>query len=363
MNQRLDVSRVKRGVAVLLALAIAVTLDVTADVDSFEVGPVTARRGESTSGVLTVPEGGDGGTEIPVTLVHGSSPGPVLALIAGTHGYEYPPILALQRVRREIDPERLRGSVILVHSATLPSFLGRTVYYSPVDGKNLNRVYPGKSTGTLSERIADVLYREVIQRADIVVDMHGGDGNEALRPYVYTTVTGDAETDRRSRDLAVAFGLDTIVVERGWSPDPSAHVYTEWAARGLGKPAISTETGRLGSTAEELVALAERGVWNVLRHLRMVDGEPEVASAVTWLEDGQVVRSPADGVFHPAVEPGWTVAAGGRLGTLFDFFGDPVAEITAPFAGVVTYVVATPPVSEGEPLAMVSRVAAGPPGP
>jgi len=313
--------------------------------------------------LLPVPAGVDGGTEIPITLIHGANTGPVLALIAGTHGYEYPPILALQRLRRALDPERLRGSVILVHIANLPSFLGRTVYYSPVDGKNLNRVYPGRPDGTLSERIADVLYTEVIQRADVVVDMHGGDGNEALRPYVYTTVTGDPDTDRRSRDLATAFGLDTIVLERGWSSDPSAHVYTEWAARGQGKPAISTETGRLGSTAEELVVLAERGVWNVLRHLGMVDGDPEVASAITWLEDGQVVRSPSTGVFRPAVEPGWRVAAGGRLGTLFDFFGDPVAQITAPFGGVVTYVVATPPVSQGEPLAMVARVAADEPGP
>ena len=190
------------------------------------------------------------------------------ALVAGTHGCEYPPILALQRVRRKLDPERLRGTVILVHIANLPSFLGRTVSYSQVDGKNLNRVYPGRPDGTLSERIADALYTVVIQRADVLVDMHGCDGNEALRPYVYTTVTGDPETDRLSRDLAMAFGLDTIVLERGWSPDPSAHVYTEWAARGLGKPAISTETGGLGSSSEELVATAERGVWNVLRHLR-----------------------------------------------------------------------------------------------
>jgi predicted deacylase len=356
-------SRTKQVAALAMVLLTLLAPRVTADEGIFEVGPLTAHRGESTSGMLPVPDGGDGGTHIPVTLIHGAHPGPVLALIAGTHGYEYPPILALQRVRRKLDPERLRGSVILVHVANLPSFLGRTVYYSPVDGKNLNRVYPGRADGTLSERIADTIYRQVIRQADVLIDMHGGDGNEALRPYVYTTVTGDPETDRRSRDLATVFGLDTIVVERDWSPDPSAHVYTEWAARGLGKPAISTETGGLGSSAQELVLLAERGVWNVLRHLRMVDGEPEVASAVTWLEGGRVVRSPTEGVFQPAVEPGWTVAAGGRLGTLFDFFGDPVEDITAPFAGVVNYVVATPPVSEGEPLAMVSRVAAGPPGP
>ena len=73
----------------------------------------------------------------------GAKPGPVLALIAGNHGYEYPPILALQRLRTEIDSARLAGTVVMVHVANMPSFLGRTVYFSPVDGKNLNRCYPG----------------------------------------------------------------------------------------------------------------------------------------------------------------------------------------------------------------------------
>ena len=121
---------------------------------------------------------------------------------------------------------------------------------------------------------------------------------------------------------------------------------------------MTTETGSLGSTAEELVALAERGVWNLMRHLGMLEGEPHPAPAVVWLDSGQVVRSPATGMFQPAVEPGYFVEQGGRLGVLVDLFGDPVQVIEAPFAGVVNYVVATPPVKEGEPLAMVSKVTA-----
>ena len=325
---------------------------------TLKVGSVAAAPGEKVSGYLEVPSGVDEGTRIPITVAHGTASGPALALIAGTHGYEYPPIVALQRVRQELDPKQLRGSLILVHVANLPSFLGRTIYYSPIDGKNLNRVYPGNPQGTVSERIADALYRQVIGAADYVVDMHGGDGNEALRPYLYTTVTGRRELDERSRALGLAFGLDTIVVQRDWSDEPSAHIYTEWAALARGKPAITTETGSLGSTAAELVLLAERGVWNLMRHLEMLEGETEPAPAVVWLESGQVVRSPATGMFRPAVEPGYFVEQGGRLGVLVDLFGDPVQVIEAPFAGVVNYVVATPPVSEGEPLAMVSRVRA-----
>ncbi|MGB5161034.1 MAG: M14 family metallopeptidase [Thermoanaerobaculia bacterium] len=322
----------------------------------FAVGPLKAARGEQMSGFLEVPAGSDEGTRIPITVVQGRSEGPVLALIAGTHGYEYPPILALQRVRRELDAAALSGTLILVHVANLPSFLGRTIYYSPIDGKNLNRVYPGDPEGTVSDRIADVLYKQVIELADYVVDMHGGDGNEALRPYLYLTVTGESALDERSKALGLAFGLDTIVVQGGWSDEPTAHVYTEWAALGLGKPAITTETGSMGSTDETLVSLAEQGVWNLLRHLGMLEGEPQRSPGVVWLEEGQVVRSPAAGMFQPAVKEGYFVEKDGLLGTLSDFFGDPIQPVTAPFAGVVNYVISTPPVSEREPLAMVSRV-------
>ena len=330
------------------------------ETSAFAFGPLVAAPGELVSGYLEVPAGSDEGTRIPISVIRGRRDGPVLALIAGTHGYEYPPILALQRVRGAIDPEQLSGTLILVHIANLPSFLGRTIYYSPIDGENLNRVYPGDPEGTVSHRIADVLYRQIIEPADYVVDMHGGDGNEALRPYLYMTVTGNPDLDQRSRGLGLAFGLDTIVVQGEWSDEPEDHIYTEWAALGRGKPAITTETGSMGSTDETLVSLAERGVWNLLRHLDMIEGEPESTPAVVWLEEGQVVRSPVAAMFQPAVQPGYLVEQGGLLGTLVDFFGDPLQPITAPFAGVVNYVIGTPPVDEGEPLAMVSRVRAAP---
>src|SRR5882672_726728 len=114
------------------------------------------------SRTIEVPAASDAGTQIPVTTIRGARPGPVLALIAGNHGYEYPPILALQRLRGQLDPTSMAGTVVMVHVANMPSFLGRTVYFSPVDGKNLNRVYPGSPGGTVSERIAHAITTEVI---------------------------------------------------------------------------------------------------------------------------------------------------------------------------------------------------------
>jgi predicted deacylase len=324
--------------------------------DVFVLGPIEVPRSSLRSGYLVVPDGKDADARIPVSVLHGARPGPVLALVAGTHGYEYPPITALQRLRRTLVPAQLSGTIILVHIANPPSFLGRTIYYSPADGKNLNRVYPGREDGSLSERIAHVITREVIERADYLVDLHAGDGNEALRPYVYMPITGEPELDAAVKGMAIAFGLDHIVVDESRLRDPHDSLYVDQTALTRGKPAITTETGQLGSNGERWVEMAERGIYNLLRHLKMLDGAVQENTGIVWLTDYQVITSPHTGIFRAAVRDGYAVAEGGLLGVLVDFFGDELAEIRAPFAGVVNYVVATPPISKGEPVAMVSRI-------
>ena len=325
-----------------------------------QLGPLHASAGQAVSGYLEVPALNDAGTRIPVSLVRGVGDGPVLALIAGTHGYEYPGITALQRLRQSIDPQALRGTLILVHIANPPSFYGRTIYTSPADGKNLNRVFPGRADGTLSERIAHAITTEVIVKADFLVDLHAGDGNEALRPYVYMPVTGDARLDAATRGMALAFGLDHIVIDTGRIAPPDATKFVDQTALARGIPAMTTETGQLGQNDEHSIALAEHGIQNLMRHLGMLEGTVEPNPGVVWLVDYQVVTSPVNGVFRATVRDGYAVAEGGVLGELYDAFGARIGDVRAPIAGIVNYVIGTPPAVAGQPLAMVSRLAAAP---
>jgi hypothetical protein len=321
------------------------------------IASIEARPGEKASGFLEIAARADSGTRIPVTIVRGTQSGPTLALIAGTHGSEVAPIVALQRLRAQINPAELRGTLLLVHVANMPSFLGRTIYYSPVDRKNLNRVYPGRAEGTVSERIANAITSEIIARADYVVDMHAGDGNESLRPYTYWSPLGaNARADSIARDMALAWGHDHIVVDTERPRDPAASVYTQNTAHLRGKPAITTETGYLGVPAEDMVASNVKAALRLMRYLRMVPGPVEMVEHPIWLERTQVLTSPATGTWHAAVEKGLTVQQGTLLGVVTDFFGNAVGEVRAPFAGEVLYIVATPATSKGEPLGMIGAV-------
>lgn len=323
----------------------------------FSVASIKARAGESVSGYLSIEPLGDGGTQIPISVIRGQKQGPVLALLAGVHGYEYPGITALQRLRNTVSAKELTGTLILVHIANPPAFYGRTIYASPVDGKNLNRVFPGKKDGTLTERIAHAITGQVIEQADFLVDLHAGDGNEALRPYVYMPVTGISELDKASRGMALAFGLDHIVIDKGRLLPADASLYTDQTALSRGIPAITTETGQLGSNDEHWIGLAERGITNLLRHLGMIEGQPFNNDAVVWLSGYKVISSPATGIFRATVRDGYAIAKDGILGQLVNEFGDKITDVRAPFAGVVNYVIGTPPVSKGEPVSMISRLA------
>ena len=324
----------------------------------FAIGTVSAQPGTIAAGELTVaPLAGDQGSTVPFSIIHGSKPGPVLALVAGVHGMEYTPILALQRMRATIDPRTLAGTVIMVHVANMPSYLGRTIYYSPADQKNLNRVFPGNAKGTLSERIADVITREVIERATHVVDLHCGDGNESLRPYLYWITTGDPAVAEAGRQMALAFGMDHIVVDRERPTDAKASVYLSNTAITRGKPALTIESGGMAEVDTDSIQRIERGVAGLLKHLKMRADGPNPEANPVMLERSEVLRANFTGIFYAVAEKGQTVAEGAVIGRVTDFHGKVLEEIKTPFAGEVLYVVGTPAMNKGEPVGFIGTTA------
>jgi predicted deacylase len=346
-----------RYASALIALAV-LSLFVDAQTRSnLELEGLSVKAGEKTTGFIEVAKGIDDGTQIPVSVFHGVRDGKVMVIIAGVHGSEYSPILALQRLAKRIEPKELAGTVVLVHVANLPSFQKRTIYYG-ADGKNLNRVFPGKIDGTITERIAYVLTEKLIRRADYFIDVHSGDGNESLRPYVvyYESEQAPREIVEISRRMAIASGIDFVKIARGRPSTLATATFTTNTALLLGKAAMAIESGELGPPMEGDIARSEEGLLNVLRELKMIPGPVTKFKNRTFIIRDQTVRSTANGIFYSLVKRDQRVKANDLLGYITDYFGNRVQEVRAPFTGVVMYYTATPPVSEGEPLVNIGEI-------
>ena len=343
------------GVVLLLAAA-AVAAAQDRDRPTFTVGTATAARGQTATGAIEVQAGSDAALSIPVAVVHGARPGPVLALVAGSHGTEYASIIALERLITRLDARELSGTVVIVPLVNVPSFTRIVPHLNPVDGKNMNRMYPGSAGGTQTDRASLAITKQVIEPADHVIDYHGGDIDENLRPYSYWTKTGRAEQDAASRRLVLAFGLDHIIISSDRPADPNASRYLENTATTRGKPSVTVEAGHSGTVEPEDVAVLVNGTLSVMRHLKMLAGAPAPVEHPVWIDHLADVASEYGGIFYPLVRPGTYAEAGMALGYVTDLVGRRLGELRAKEAGVVLYVRAVPSVGKGDTIASVGVV-------
>lgn len=327
---------------------------------TFTVGTAAAARGQKATGTIAVPAGSDAALSIPVAVVHGARPGPVLSIVAGSHGTEYASIIAVERLIAEIDPTSVSGTVILVPLINIPSFEQKVVHVNPIDGKSMNRMYPGKMDGTQTDRASYLITKQVVEPSDHLIDLHGGDLDESLRQYSYWTKTGRAAQDAASKAMVLAFGLDHIVISTDRPTDPNASRYLENTATTRGKPSITAEAGHAGTVEPEDVEALVRGCLNVMRHLKMLPGvAPKVESPV-WIGKLITLLGEQTGLFYPLVERGSYVSAGMKVGYVTDFVGKTIQEARAPEAGIVLFINAVPTMTKGGNIASIGVVVKAP---
>jgi uncharacterized protein len=326
----------------------------------FAVGTALARSGQKVSGFIQVPAGVDAALDIPVIVVNGAKPGPTLALLAGAHGTEYASIIALMKLAEAADPSTVSGTLIVVPLLNVASFLGKVPHLNPVDGKNMNRLYPGKPDGTQTERALWAITKQVLEKCDYLIDFHGGDLDENMRKYSYWADTGNDALDRTSRGMVLAFGFDHIIIQHNRPSDlrPPGVATVTRQAQSLGKPAIAVEAGHAGTTqADDVDALME-GSWQVMRHLKMLPGTAPPVEHPLWIGRYAVVTSDRDGVFFPLVVPEAFVKQGTRIGYMTDYFGNKIWDVTAPLSGVVIYIGAVPSMKKGDNVGYIGEIAA-----
>jgi len=352
MNWQKAATRLAVGMAMAAVVAWCPKAAAQAQI-SYRVGTAEALRGQRANGVLEVPKGVDAGYGIPVIVVNGVMPGRVLALVAGAHGTEYASILALERVAAILDPMHLTGTVVILPLVNPASFEHMVPHVNPVDGKNMNRFYPGKADGTQTERAAYVMTKEVVERCDYLIDYHGGDLDESLRPYSYWGPTGHEEQDRISKEMVLAFGLNHIILWRDRPTDPAATRYLDNTASVKGKPAIVVEAGHAGTVESDDVNLLVTGTISTMRALKMLEGPPLPIENPVWLEKTETVASEKGGIFYPLVLRSVYVAEGEKLGYVTDYYGNIVSTARAPVAGVVLHICAVPTMKQGDTVAVI----------
>jgi predicted deacylase len=339
---------------------LALLVSALACAQTFTVGTARAPRGQKATGYIEVPAGVDAALSIPVAVVHGAKPGPALAIVAGAHGTEYASIIAVEKLITSLQATEISGTVILVPLINRASFDQKVVHVNPVDNKSMNRFYPGRMDGTQTERASYLITRQVVEQCDHLIDLHGGDLDESLRPYTYWTKTGAEKQDRISREMALAFGLDHIIISTERPKDPAASRYLENTATTRGKPSITAEAGHAGTVEAEDVEALVRGSLSVMRYLKMLSGEPAPVANPVWIERIANVTSGQGGVFYPLVQRGAYVEKGMKLGYVTDFFGQTVFEARSPEAGVILYICAVPSMTPGATIANVGVVQRAP---
>ena len=290
--------------------------------------------------------------QLPICIINGKEKGAVFTIVAGIHGYEYPPIIALQEILDEINPQKLCGTLIILPVANIGAFYQRTPFLHPEDKKNLNKSFPGSPSGSISEQIANYITQNIIPNTDIFIDLHGGDANEDLVPFVcFYNNPKNLENTQKARQLSEISGLPMIVSYPYTISNEEPALYAFKQAVQLGKVSISIEAGKLGNLQSDNITILKNAIYNILDFSKIYLTEQKIKQKEQKLFTQQTyISSPKKGIFYSRLKAGDFVRKGENLGYITDILGRKLTNITTPTQGIILYKVGTPPINEGETL-------------
>ena len=285
---------------------------------------------------------------IPFTAIRGVKEGPTLVQTSGCHPTEYAGIDATIRLSNMMKPEELAGTFIGVPCVNVLGFYERT-YINPIDEKNIQGLYPGRTDGTLSDLIAYRLFNEIVMKANYFLDCHGGDIHESeIWSFIYFKT--EDEIEKKSEAIAKATGMTYL----------SKFAYPGSMGMEAAKWKIAGGVFELGSgdklLPEESAAVYD-GCINVMRHLGMLDGMPKPIEGQPCTTEGQkqtIYTSSAStyftktGLYHTKVKPGDLLKEGEVVGTVTDLWGEEIETIRAPATGRVLLHIHNPAVKAGD---------------
>ncbi len=255
-----------------------------------------------------------GAVMIPITVIKNRR-GPTALLTGGNHGDEYEGPTALFELAGALRSEAVRGRVIIVPAMNYPAFRAarRT---SPIDSGNMNRVFPGRPDGTVTEKIADYFQRTLLPMADYVLDIHSGGKTLVFLPFAAVHRLEDRALQARCEAVMEAFGAPYSMTLL----EIDASGMYDTAAEQMGKVFLSTELGGGGTTTPETLALARQGTHNFLIQAGILDGEVAPSKTLRLdMPDGRCyVTSRSSGLIAYCVGLGEQVREGDVVARVYD---------------------------------------------
>lgn len=298
----------------------------------FSIGNLKVKPGTKANGKLGSLYLSNGSVvDIPVMVVHGAAEGPVLWVSAAMHGQEISGIGVIWDLVRGLDPAKLRGTLVAAPLLNPLSFNGGT-YYTPQDGYNVNRVFPGDAKGLTTARLANMILEEGVKKADYLIDFHANP-----EPAMYFSIvkeSQDKDVWAASRAMADAFGITTVEMILKFEAHRMGTM-TDTAIN-LKKPGITIELVPWRRMSPVAVRVGVRGVLNVMKHLKMVDGQQEKQTEVLVI-GGRLTRTEVmanrGGLLVGLKAAGDKVAKGEAVARIVDHYGEPVEDILSPIDG------------------------------
>jgi N2-acetyl-L-2,4-diaminobutanoate deacetylase len=309
-------------------------------------------------GHLVVPGGADHEElSLPVFSLNRGE-GPRLLVTGGNHGNELEGPLVARRLIEWLPQAQTSGRIIVLPVLN-PLAVQAWSRNTPLDGLNLNRVFPGRADGSVTERIADAVSRVLLPNADIVFDLHSFGPTWDFPPAVITHPIADADLMAKTLAMAAAFKLPVTLL---WQHDDMAGMFDSWA-HSLGKVFVCAEFGG-GTVSAEALAIYEAGVRNALVMLGLVEGKVEDVSfrnkrssqtLETLISDE--LKSPAQGIFEPRCSVLDEVRPGDLIGILhsMDSVSAPSIDIRAPGPSIVLAIGSGAHVDRNEGVAILAR--------
>lgn len=312
-----------------------------------KIGTAAAKPGVKSFGSLSVGELSDGSpVDIPIILVNGVRPGPTLYLGAAIHANELTGVEIIRRIVSEIDPQHLAGAIIAVPTQNPLAFRAKhpvTPYYYQKEVTDMWAALPGNPDLGLTEIMAHVLVREVISKADYVIDFHTGFPAEEFAILVAPAEEGGAQD--KAMDLAKAFGIEAIEMFPSKLSD---------LAKSVGNVAICAELGESGRLDEKYITTGIKGVRNIMKYLKMIDGNPEVARKQRVFKGRVTVRAGRGGLIISKVKCLQEVVKGDLLASIYNLFTlEEVEEVRAPRDGTILRILTYPAVNKGDRIAAI----------